>query len=312
MAASTQALVRITPLPALTFADAWQAYRRAETLLPAKPPAVTPRRVADVAAIADDFDVVALDAWGVLNLGEATIATAPAAVAGLRAQGKRLAVLSNSGSRDAEISAARLRRLGFDFTAAEIITGLDLVPAALAALALPPPVGFVAGVAAARPALTRGMLALGDDAADYDRVSGIVFLSTGAWSEARQALLAASLERRPRPLIVANPDIASPEPDGMEAEPGWYAQRIAQAAGAHVISCGKPFPPIYERLQALCADVPPDRVLCVGDTLHTDILGGRAAGYRTLLIEDGFVRGADALALAQESAIWPDFIAPRL
>ena len=299
-------------MPILTFADAWQAYRRAETLLPAKPPQVKPRRVADVAAIADEFDVVALDAWGVLNLGETVILTAPAAVAGLRAKEKRLAVLSNSGSRDAQISAARLARFGFDFAAAEIITGLDLVPAALAELALPRPIGFIAGAAAAHPAVTRGMLALGDDAAVYDRVSGIVFLSTGAWSEARQALLEASLKRRKRPLIVANPDIASPELQGMAAEPGWYAQRLAAATGARIVACGKPFAPIYARLAACYPDVAPERVLCVGDTLHTDILGGRAAGCRTLLIEDGFMRGADALALMQESGIWPDFIAPRL
>jgi len=299
-------------LPVLTFAAAWQAYRRAEPLLPAKPAPVTPRRVADVGELAADFDLVALDAWGVLNLGETAIATAPAAVARLRAAGKRLVVLSNSGSRDAEISAARLRRLGFDFTAAEIITGLDLAPAALAVLALAPPVGFIAGAAAALPALTGGMLALGDDAAAYDRVSGIVFLSSGAWSEARQSLLAASLARRPRPLIVANPDIASPEPEGMAAEPGWYAHRIAAATGAHLVLCGKPFPAIYERMRARHPDVAPERMLCVGDTLHTDILGGRAAGCRALLIEDGFMRGADALALAQESGIWPDFIAPRL
>ncbi len=222
-------------MSALTFAAAWQAYRRAEKLLPAKPAPVTPRRIADAGAIAAEFDLVALDAWGVLNLGETAIATAPAAVARLRAAGKRLVVLSNSGSRDAEISAARLRRFGFDFTASEIITGLDLVPAALAALALAPPVGFIAGAAAALPALTAGMLALGDDAAAYDRVSGIVFLSAGAWSEARQSLLAASLARRKRPLIVANPDIASPEPACMAAEPGWYAQRIAAATSARVV-----------------------------------------------------------------------------
>lgn len=299
-------------MPALTFAAAWQAYRRAEPLLPPKPPPVTPRRVADVAAIAAAFDLVALDAWGVLNLGETAIATAPAAVAGLRAARKRLAVLSNSGSRDAEIGAARLRRFGFDFTAVEIITGLDLVPAALAALALPPPIGFIAGATAALPAVTHGMLALGDDAATYDRVSGIVFLSTGAWSETRQALLTASLARHPRPLVVANPDIASPEPAAMEAEPGWYAQLIAQATAAPVVPCGKPFPAIYQRLRARHPDIAPERVLCVGDTLHTDILGGRAAGCRTLLIEDGFMRDRDTSALAQESGIWPDFIAPRL
>jgi HAD superfamily hydrolase (TIGR01450 family) len=298
-------------LPALTFAAAWEAYRRAETRLPAKPAPVTPRRIANVGEIAGDFDLVALDAWGVLNLGETAIATAPAAVARLRAAGKRLVVLSNSGSRDAATSAARLRRFGFDFTATEIITGLDLVPAALAALALAPPVGFIAGAAAALPALTGGMLALGDDAEAYDRVSGIVFLSAGAWSEARQALLAASL-RCPRPLIVANPDIASPEPAGMAAEPGWYAQRIAAATGAPIVCCGKPFPAIYQRMRACHPDIAPERVLCVGDTLHTDILGGRAAGCATLLIEDGFMRGVDALALARESGIWPDFIAPRL
>jgi glycerol 3-phosphatase-2 len=299
-------------LPALTFAAAWDAYRRVETLLPAKPPPVTPRSIADVGAIAAEFDVIALDAWGVLNLGDQAIATAAPAVARLRAAGKRLVVLSNSGSRDAAVSAARLRGFGFDFAAAEIITGRDLVPAALAALALPPPIGVIAGVGAALPALAGGMLALGDDPAAYDRASAIVFLSTAAWSEARQALLAASLRRNPRPLIVANPDIASPEPHGMAAEPGWYAQRIAAATRARIVPCGKPFATIYREMFARLGGIPPARVLCVGDTLHTDILGGRAAGCRTLLIEDGFVRGADVLALAEESGIWPEFTAPRL
>jgi ribonucleotide monophosphatase NagD (HAD superfamily) len=52
-------------------------------------------------------------------------------------------------------------------------------------------------------------------------------------------------------------------------------------------------------------------VLCVGDTLHTDILGGRSAGHRTLLVEDGFCAGVDGAALAAECGIWPDFIAAR-
>ncbi len=299
-------------MPAITFAAAWQEYRRAERHLPAKPSPVVPRRIADVAAIAAAFDLIALDAWGVLNLGEAPIATAPAAVARLRAAGKRLVVLSNSGSRDADAGASRLRGFGFDFAASEIVTGLELVPDALARLALPAPIGLIAKFSSPIPAVTDAMLPLGDDPADYEQVSGFLFLSTDRWSEARQALLAASLARSPRPLIVANPDIASPEPEGMEAEPGWYAHRIAAATGMRPAFCGKPFPAIYERMRTRHPEVPPDRVLCVGDTPHTDILGGRAAGYRTLLVEDGFCRGRDALALAAESGVWPDFIAPRL
>ena len=58
--------------------------------------------------------------------------------------------------------------------------------------------------------------------------------------------------------------------------------------------------------------VAPERVLCVGDTLHTDILGARAAGCRAMLVESGFLAGRDPLALAAESGIWPDFIAPGL
>ena len=153
---------------------------------------------------------------------------------------------------------------------------------------------------------------MADDPAAYDAASAFVFLSSDGWSERRQTLLQASLGRRPRPLIIGNPDIVSPEPLGMAAEPGFYAHRLAAATGIAPIFCGKPFPPIYAGVAARHPDIPPERVLCVGDTLHTDILGGRAAGFRTLLVEDGFCRGQNGAALAAESAIWPDFIAPRL
>jgi glycerol 3-phosphatase-2 len=137
-------------------------------------------------------------------------------------------------------------------------------------------------------------------------------LSSDGWTLARQQLLEASLARRPRPLVVANPDIVSPEPGRLNAEPGYYAHRLAAATALRPIFCGKPFPAIYEAMRARHRQIPPQRVLCVGDTLHTDILGGRVAGHRTLLIEDGFCRGVDGAALAAECGIWPDFIAPRL
>jgi HAD superfamily hydrolase (TIGR01450 family) len=299
-------------VPQLNFAEAWAAYRRSEPRLPAKPPRVTPRRISGVAEILDEIDLVLLDSWGVLNIGDAPIASARDAVATLRRAGKRLTILSNNGSHDPAESIARQHRRGFDFGHDEIVTGIDLLEATLAALALPPPLGLVADPPPALAHLTRAMLPLGDDAADYDRVSAIVFLSNDGWSEARQALLEASLARRPRPLLVGNPDIASPEPGRMNAEPGWYAHRIADATAVRPLFLGKPFAPVYALATARHPGVPPGRVLCVGDTPHTDILGGRAQGFRTLLVEDGFMKGRDALALAADCGIWPDFIAPRL
>jgi len=95
-------------LPSITFAEAWQAYRRAEPLLPAKPPPVVPRRISDIAAIAGDFDLIALDAWGVLNLGETPIPSARDAVA--RLGGEEFAILLPGRSARSALSLAeRLR-----------------------------------------------------------------------------------------------------------------------------------------------------------------------------------------------------------
>jgi len=299
-------------MPNLTFAEAWQAYRRAESRLPPKPPPITPQRIGGVAAIADRFDLVVLDAWGVLNIGTEPIAGAAAAVAALRGGGKRLLVLSNDGTREPAAAALRHRSRGFDFAAEEVVVGIALLPEVLTGLATREPLGLIGDPPAPYPALTDAMLPLGDDPAVYDGVGGVVFLSSDKWSEERQALLQQSLARRPRPLVVGNPDIVSPEPQAMAAEPGYYAHRLADATGIAPIFCGKPFAPIYQRIRARHPEIAAERVLCVGDTLHTDILGGRAAGCRTLLVEEGFCRDRDAVALAAACGIWPDFIAPRL
>lgn len=299
-------------MPTLSFAAAWAAYRRAEPRLPPKPPPVQPRRIGGIAEIVDRFDLALLDAWGVLNIGDQAIAGAREAVAMLRRAGKRLMVLSNSGSYDPQVSIARHNRRGFDFTVAELVTGLDLLRDALAGLGPPARFGLIADPPAPYAPLTGPMLRLADDPADYERVSGFAFLSSDHWSEPRQSLLEASLAERPRPLIIGNPDIVSPEPDRMNAEPGYYGHRIAQSTPAKPIFLGKPFAAIYRRALRRHAGIPPQRILCVGDTLHTDVLGGRAAGFCTLLVENGFCAGRDGVALAAECGIWPDFVAPSL
>lgn len=299
-------------MPSLTFAEAWRCYRRAEPRLPAKPAPVAPRRIAGVAEIAGDFDLIVLDAWGVLNLGDAAIPTAAGAVAALREAGKRLLVLSNDGTSRGAEAAARHRGRGIAIADDEIVAGIDLLPEVIGALAPAAPLGIIADEPAPFPALSNTLLPLAEDPSAYDGVGAILFLSSDGWNRRRQRLLETSLKAHPRPLIVGNPDIASPEGGGMAAEPGYFSHTVADRTGLMPIFCGKPFAPIYARVAALHPDIAPERVLCVGDTLHTDILGGRAAGYRALLVEDGFCRGRDGLALAAESGIWPDFVAPRL
>jgi glycerol 3-phosphatase-2 len=299
-------------VPSLAFDLAWRQYLAAAPLLPPLPPPVTPRRIFGAFEIADDVDLVVLDAWGVLNLGEAPIATARPAVDALRRRGKQVLVLSNDGACDKPMAVAKYRRRGFDFAADEIIAGIDLLGGALRDLPPLERIGLIADDPLPFPDWTRRMIRLGDDGAAFDAAEAFVFLSCDAWSEARHLLLHASLARRPRPLVVGNPDIVSPGIDAIAVEPGHYAHRLAETLGIAPLFLGKPYPAVYRLVAARHPGIAPERVLCVGDTPHTDILGGRAAGYRAMLIEDGFCRGRDAAALCRESGIWPDFIAPRL
>ena len=55
------------------------------------------------------------------------------------------------------------------------------------------------------------------------------------------------------------------------------------------------------------------RIAMIGDSFHTDILGGAAAGWRTVLVTDhGLVKDLDVDALMQSSGIVPDFIIPSI
>ena len=70
---------------------------------------------------------------------------------------------------------------------------------------------------------------------------------------------------------------------------------------------------IFEEAKRRFGAVSPERVLMIGDTLHTDILGGAAAGYKTALITDhGMFKGEDVAGYIEKSGIAPDYIIPSI
>ena len=51
----------------------------------------------------------------------------------------------------------------------------------------------------------------------------------------------------------------------------------------------------------------------VGDTLHTDVLGGAAYGIKTALVTDhGLFSGYDYKKFIEQTQIVPDFIIPTI
>ena len=60
-------------------------------------------------------------------------------------------------------------------------------------------------------------------------------------------------------------------------------------------------------------DVPRDRIAMCGDTLHTDIVGAAAFGWRTVLVTgDGLLAGLDSTACCDRSGIHADWRVRRI
>ena len=293
--------------------DAYQAIRH--RLPQARFPARS-ERAPDLTAIMARFDIFLLDAFGVLNVGETAIPGAVAHVAALQAGGKHVMVVSNAAGYPKRFLMARLQRLGFAFTPEQVLSSREVLLDALAR----------------EPARRWGLMAdpqygleeldnltatiLEDDPQAYDAAEGFAFLGSGTWTEARQRLLTDSLRRNPRPVLVGNPDIVAPREGGLSLEPGYFAHLLADQTGISPQFFGKPYPAIYDmalkRARAARPDVTdPARILMVGDTLHTDILGGAAAGVKTALITGyGALLGMDVQGAIATSGLVPDLILP--
>jgi HAD superfamily hydrolase (TIGR01450 family) len=298
--------------------DAEWAFARYEEIRERLPAATFPegsRRAENLEALSEAFDLFILDAFGVLNVGESAVPGAPERVAALMKRGKAVFVLTNGATYDESIALEKYRRLGFAFEPRQIVSSRSLLHDALKQY----PDGFRWGVAAPPQsnldALPGDLHLLGDDRSFYDTADGFVLLSSMVWGMARQELLVASLCDNPRPVLVGNPDLVAPREFGLSLEPGFYAHDLADRTGIDLVFFGKPygnaFDEVQRRLAAENRVVSPHRIAMVGDTLHTDVLGGAAAGLKTVLVTDhGLFCGLDADDFIRRSGIVPDFIIP--
>ncbi|HHS83275.1 MAG TPA: TIGR01459 family HAD-type hydrolase [Devosia sp.] len=288
---------------------AFAQYERVRDVLPSAHFAHTSEKISHMLDVAERFDVFLLDAFGVLNIGNRTIPGAPEWVRALKAMGKRIIVVANGASLTPERSLEKYARLGFDFSFRDVVASRGLLAGHLSGRD-EPLWGAMVAAGGLGDDLPVEAIVLGDRQADYDRVDGFVFLGSGEWTPARQDMLRASLLRRPRPVLAGNPDIVAPRETGFTLEPGWYAHELARQCDVTPLFFGKPFAAIYdEALARIDPLVSRDRIVMVGDTLHTDILGGRAAGVRTILMADyGLFAGRDVAPYIAASGIVPDYI----
>lgn len=288
---------------------AFARYEQVRHRLPSASFPARSRRAADLLAVADHFDGFILDAFGVLNVGDTAIPGAVERIAQLRALGKQLIVLTNGATQTLHQATAKYRALGFDFGANEVVASREVAAMRLRQIAPGATWGAIAGTGDDFADLAVKTVDLIETPDAFESVDAFLFLSSARWNNQRQRSLRDSLAVRPRPLVIANPDLVAPREDGLSLEPGSFAHDLADQAEIQMTFYGKPFADALGDAIARMPGLAPSRIAMVGDTLHTDILGGRAAGIASVLVSDhGLFAGHDIEQYIDRSGIVPDFI----
>ena len=301
----------------LTTLGVFRRYEELRPRLPKMPATVGTRRVGGLLEIASDFDLFIFDAFGVLVLGDTPIDGAPTVVAALKKMGKKVIILTNAATQDAAAQFGKYSRLGFPFAREEVVSSRSILEASIPDFpdvrnwgAILPPGGSLAG-------LPEGAATLSDNPDRFWQAEGYLFLSSKSWTTDCQRRLIDRLAERPATVLVGNPDLVAPREYGLSLEPGYFAHDILDQVDCDVRFFGKPFANAFttaiERVEAACGAIAPSRVAMVGDTLHTDILGGAEAGLCTILVTDhGVLKGQDVDSLIEASGIRPDIIVPSI
>ncbi|SUO93935.1 HAD-IIA family hydrolase [Suttonella ornithocola] len=303
-------------MPAKT---AYAKYQAIRDRLPPEPMGdQSPVTVENLLAIAEQFDVFFFDAYGVLNVGNQAIDGAIEAVSQLQAQGKSCFVVSNAAGFEKSFYLEKFTKLGYQFSADDIVTSRD---ALLAALTEYPKKemrwGLIGPAEHQNDLVEMGIHTIDQDEPEFAQADGFLFLSPHRWNDERQKSFIALLHHHSRPVLLGNPDMIAPLGDRSSIEAGTYILGLENPLYHYVRAFGKPFHSIYDiaakRLHHQGKDLKHTRTLMLGDTLHTDILGGNAYGIRTALVYGhGFFKGLDYQAYIKDSGITPDYVMPQI
>lgn len=243
-------------------------------------------------SLTGEFDAILCDAWGVIHDGVAAKPPANKILSQLRESNIPIIIITNAPRRSKTLRAA-FKHMGVsDKSYDEIISSGDL------------------GIETALARGEKNCFYLGPEI-DYALLEGAGFNITPSLTEAQFILntglrdnkiergedylpLLQQLLQKKLPMICVNPDIAVHIGEERRLCAGALA-RIYEDLGGQVTWIGKPLPLIYEACMNSLArlgrqNIDKSRILAIGDSLMTDILGAKNFGLKTLFISEGIHR----------------------
>jgi glycerol-1-phosphatase len=251
--------------------------------------------------IADEFDAFLIDLDGVVYIGDALAPGAGAAIEALRARGKHLLFLTNDPRRSRVGYAQKLESLGVPATEADILTSGSATATYIAEHERV--VGrsvFVVGT----DSLKEEMAAVGLQVKPREEARDAAFVVVGGHEDFDYGELKVACQAlwRGASFYATNRDPTFPMLDGPWPATGAILAAVETASGRRAEVIGKPEPHMFET--ALLQLGERLRTAVVGDSLSSDVAGGRSAGLSTIWIAPRDVESDPGIA--------PDFQVPDL
>lgn len=233
--------------------------------------------------ISPTFDGLVCDLDGVIYRGADAIPGSVKAIQVLRARGVRILFCTNNSRSTVQQYVSRLGELGIDAEPADILTSALVTAEVLQQRGFPGKTAIVVGGDGIRTALSDVCISVKDDPAVS--VADLVIVGWApdfTYDDMKRASIAI---RRGAVLVATNDDASFPAEDALWPGAGAILASIETASGERAEVMGKPHPPMMaaaaRRLDG-CTNI-----AVVGDRPDTDLAGGRARGWSTILVLSG-------------------------
>jgi HAD superfamily hydrolase (TIGR01450 family) len=269
-------------------------------------------------ALVEKYKIIFFDAYGVIKNYKGLIPGIEKTFEWLKEQDKAYYVITNDASRSPELLADAYHKSGLNAITADRIISSGML--AKEFLDLKVKKGLVAYLGTEdsahyieHPGLdTLPLQHMNEN--NINDITALVLLDDEGFEWMDGLNKAVNLLRqRPIPAIIANPDGAYPmSKRDVSIAIGGLAYMIEKITGKKFIRFGKPDSQIFmfawEYILQQYPGITKKDILMVGDTLHTDILGGNKFGLDTALVLTGNLLPEDYESRIFSTGIIPNFI----
>lgn len=240
--------------------------------------------------ISPPFDGLVCDLDGVIYRGDQAIPGSAESIGAMRARGVRILFCTNNSRSTVEQYVDRLTGFGIEVGAADVLTSATVTAEVLQERGFSGKTAIVVGGEGIRKALGDVCISVKDDPSVS--VADLVVVGWDpefTYDAMRRASIAIG---RGATLIATNNDASFPAADALWPGAGAILASIETASGVKAEVMGKPFAPMMDvaarRLEGAT------NFAVVGDRPDTDLAGGAARGWTTILVLTGVTTAEQA------------------